>query len=253
MTEQDILKEKLTKSYGWDWQNLQELAISLGYEYIRQSGSHKVYHHPMMKKNLIIPANKDLRRTDCSIIKDLREVYKLKYNEKVEEEVVVEKEKQWFEFVKDTRIKNNYGIDNISNQIGMAFETYKKIENGERQFSIKELSLWCALMNENHEELSKKFPLRKVGRPKKINTIVKDEERNYSSIPKEEVPAFVKRLEEVHKAPVIIKSNDLTTAGEIMMERFKELDELMKRAEELKPEYEKLKEWLEFAQKFIEG
>jgi uncharacterized coiled-coil DUF342 family protein len=108
-------------------------------------------------------------------------------------------------------------------------------------------------MNENDQKLSETFPLRKtVGRPPKISA-TKDEERNYSSIPKEEIPAFVKRLEEVHKTPAIIKSNDLTTAGEIMMERFKELDELMKRAEEMKPEYEKLKQWLEFAQKFIEG
>ena len=67
---------RLQKTKGWDWRELEQLAYDIGYRFLRHNGtSHRKYFHRLTNDTLVIPTNKDLRRTDAGIIGQLRECW----------------------------------------------------------------------------------------------------------------------------------------------------------------------------------
>ncbi len=269
MTAIDI-STRLEKSYGWDWQNLETLAKDIGYRFIRQHGSHAKYWHPKCNTTLIIPHNKDLKRTDSNIIRALKETWnKLKAGECVMAEYVLTN--NWKQNLRIIRTAHNFSMKDIGMRMGMPQSGYSAVaiinefEMGKKsKMTHFEFVTWCNVFGLKPEEqlwMTEFEEREKIVEQRKTRLLKGRRVPEIADIKtcllKERVPDVTK-VETTIPVTVVPYSTsipigtDYLTTVEVMVERFKELHKLMLQAEASKPEYEKLKTWIEEGGKLLD-
>ena len=241
------IKTKLQKNYGWDWQELAELARAIGYKCQRQAGSHRIFKHPHDRNNLVIPTNEDLRRTDCNIISQLKNTYfkTHPYHDKKEiltstlitvpvEEIPVVDESayipkiDWFDFVKNSRQNSGYSQLYVAEYLGIKTNVYGRIERNTRQFLEDEYFKWCELFNLNPLDYVEYIPLHTPCRGKRTT-----EEK---MIPKQE--------RTIHAPKGKPTPEDIIGSIKLKLARLEELKEILENYQQLNDEYENLLEEL---------
>ena len=241
------IKTKLQKNYGWDWQELAELARAIGYKCQRQAGSHRIFKHPHDRNNLVIPTNEDLRRTDCNIISQLKNTYfkTHPYHDKKEiltsrlitvpveeipvvEEAIVIPKIDWFEFVKNTRKNSAYSQYETGGYLGIHGTTYGNVELGKRKFTENEYFKWCELFNLNPLDYVEYIPLNSPT-PGKKNTEDK----------------MISKQEKTILAPKSKPTpEDIIGSIKMKLARLEELKDILENYSKLNAEYEELLEEL---------
>ena len=257
MTAIDI-STRLEKSYGWDWQNLETLAKDIGYRFIRQHGSHAKYWHPKCNMTLIIPHNKDLKRTDSNIIRALKETWnKLKAGECVMAEYALTN--NWKQNLRIIRTTHNFSMKDIGMRMGMPQSGYSAVaiinefEMGKKsKMTHFEFEIWCNVFGldpKNQTWMTEFEEREKIVEQRKARLLKGRLKERVPEIAEAETTVPVTVVPYSISIPI---GTDYLTTVEVMVMRFKELHELMLKAEASKPEYEKLKTWIEEGGKLLD-
>ncbi len=238
LTHKDILI-KLRKSYGWDWQNLEELALAIGYVFDRKNSSHKIFKHPGDINNLVIPCNTDLRRTDCSIIKQLRTVYFNIHPTLVpivnipEESMAKTPKGAWFDFVRNTRHNAGLKQREVAKALDIPDNTFSRIELGFRHFYEDEFYRWAKFFKlENPSEYIEYIELNQ-----NLN------KRSAKEKSEEMIPREAKTIS-VSNPVKVLNPEEIIESIKMKLERLEELQIILKDIDKLQEEYETLLEEL---------
>lgn len=233
---------RLQKTKGWDWRELEQLAYDIGYRFLRHNGtSHRKYFHRLTNDTLVIPTNKDLRRTDAGIIGQLRECWE-RIN-MVEEPII-----DWKQKIREIRVLKGMSMRQVGDQMGIGMQTVFEIEKKNRLFKPSEWIKWCSVMglDPKHEKWVKEFrqessPL--PGWPVPVISL-------------EDVPELIEPIEQplppkFEVATVVKYDSDIITGGELALARYRELEKLMHDAERYRAEFERLKLWVAEGNKIL--
>ena len=241
------IRVRLRKTKGWDWRELEQLASDIGYVFISQSGSHRKFFCSKTKDPLIIPANKDLRRTDSGIIMQLRKTWRLV--NKQEDKVAI----LWRDMIRTIREDAGFTQIQVGDAIGIGMQAIYQLEKRKRLFTINEFKAWCFVMKIKFTEQKwmRDFdidPIHIKNRDKKLIQIIKIPVPTRPQVQKRIAEPEIEKMEVVMLPPVqsLVRrvDSDIITGGELALSRFRELEKLMNDAEKYRSEYERLKRWL---------
>ena len=273
MYDVKTIEVKLQKSHGWDWRDLEDLAINIGYSFVGQSGSHRKYQHEVCRlRPLIIPTNNNLKGTDNTLIGILRDTWNEmnKPTEVIAMDVKQNKPGAWRTMIRDTREKASLGLRQVGEMMGfssnVATTNIYEYEKAKRCFTRLEFECWCKVFHLNPAEQTwmDEFEERQeiVNRRNALLTTPVEIPEVQMRIAADPSPVVVtpveKKIPESLPVEVIFKETeasvgklrilDIPAMDELTRDKIKELEDLINAGEAAKLEYERLTEIIQNAE-----
>ena len=244
MSFKDI-EERLKKSTGWDWKNLEQLALDIGFAFQGQTGSHRKYWHQITKKTIIIPSNHDLRRTDCNIVSDLRDTWKLLHPK---EEIMTKPPNEeiyisWRDKLREIRSENHLSLKEVGERMGypenQAVNMVYEFEKRKRLMSVEDFNAWCKVFHLNPKEQTwmTEFETNEAIIIRRKNMlIIPGIQPSFKEATVENVAACVSDIPKDTNSRV----SDLNILKELNILKIAELEEKVRLGKEAELEYERL-------------
>ena len=233
--------DRLKANKHMSFKELQALALNIGYEYTSKSGSHEKYTkkgYPLIIITVSKKRDSSLHQND--VMKTLRTCYaeiepsvlmpavilEKKPVVTLEKTVIEETEftevpehcldDDWRMMIRKIRVYYHKSLEQVANHLYIGTNSYFNIEKATRRFSKDELNLFCMMFNFNPMTFPE-IPLQETKQEKMPTVLIKKINDN---------------------------TEDIITAVELKLARYKELNDILSSYDELKKEYDILKKQL---------